>query len=51
MLLNNQLITCVRRNPQINRQKIISNLEPLPLTGLDIGIPLNIIENVFTNIH
>ena len=51
MILNNQLITCVRRNPQIYRQKIISNLEPLPMTGLDIGIPLNIIENIFTNIH
>ncbi len=51
MLLNNRLITCVRRNPQIYRQKIISNLEPLPMTGLDIGIPLNIIENIFTNIH
>ena len=31
MLLNNQLITCVRRNPQINRQKIISNLENIEL--------------------
>ena len=24
---------------------------PLPLNGIDIGIPLNIIDNVFTNLH
>ena len=34
-----------------HRQLLICNFQPLPLTGLDIGIPLNIIENVFTNIH
>ena len=33
------------------RQAPSCNFQPLPLTGLDIGIPLNIIENVFTNIH
>ena len=30
------------------RQAPSCNFQPLPLTGLDIGIPLNIIENVFT---
>lgn len=26
-------------------------ISPLPLHGIDIGIPLNIIDNVFTNLH
>ena len=51
MLLNNQLITRVTRENLIMRKTPICSFEPLPLTGLDIGIPLNIIENVFTNIH
>ena len=51
MLLNNQLITRVTRKNLIMRKTPICSFEPLPLTGLDIGIPLNIIENVFTNIH
>tara|TARA_Y100000996_G_C22437561_1_gene608387 strand:- start:51 stop:929 length:879 start_codon:yes stop_codon:yes gene_type:complete len=51
MLLNNQLITRGTRENLIMRKTPICSFEPLPLTGLDIGIPLNIIENVFTNIH
>ena len=51
MLLNNQLITRVTRKNLIMRKTPICSFEPLPVTCLDIGIPLNIIENVFTNIH
>lgn len=38
----------------INRNLIVKNTCTMnipPLNGLDIGIPLNIIDNVFTNLH
>lgn len=34
----------------LNRNNIVTMNIP-PLNGLDIGIPLNIIDNVFTNLH
>jgi len=48
-MLINQL-KLINRMP-INQRIITCNFEPLPLTGLDIGIPLNLIENIFTNLH
>ena len=32
-------------------QNLITTMNIPPLNGLDIGIPLNIIDNVFTNLH
>ena len=34
----------------VNRN-LITTMNIPPLNGLDIGIPLNIIDNVFTNLH
>jgi hypothetical protein len=33
------------------KKNLISTMNLPPLNGLDIGIPLNIIDNVFTNLH
>ena len=38
----------------MRRKRVVRNIASMnipPLNGLDIGIPLNIIDNVFTNLH
>lgn len=50
MLINQINRLPISRIP-IKRKILTCNFEPLPLTGIDIGIPLNLIENLFTTIH
>ncbi len=41
----------IKSNIHRNRKIIKCNMDQFPLTGLDVGIPLNLIENIFTELH